>query len=149
MAQIVGDASLRQRARLEQYYNCTFSILEEMWCIHPQDTNRRPNPPGLPVELVGDHILPSGIPARETVRIEPYSLLMVLKERDSLSQSPFDSTLTVGIIPSLRASHPKHLKYFLLYLSVLACLIPRVPLWEAIHQPNSCFLWGIYNLPCW
>ena len=83
---------------------------------------------GLPVKLVGDHILPSGIPAQETLRIEPYSLLMVLKERDSLPHGPFDSTLTAGIIPSWRASHPKHLKYFLIYLSVLACLIPRVPL---------------------
>ena len=40
LAQIRGtfDASLCQRSRLEQYYNYTVSVLEEMWCRHPQDT---------------------------------------------------------------------------------------------------------------
>ena len=51
------------------------------------------------VNLAGGHILPAGIPALDMEGIELTSLLMSHGERDSLPQGPFDSTLTVGIIP--------------------------------------------------
>ena len=57
----------------------------------------------LPVKL-GGCILPALIFAPDVEGIELYSLLMSHRERDNLSQEPFDSTLTVGIIPSQRAN---------------------------------------------
>ena len=45
------------------------------------------------------------------------------------------------------AGHLKRLKYFLIYLRVLACPVPRIPSGELIHQPNSGFCRGIYSLP--
>ena len=57
----------------------------------------------LPVKL-GGHFLPSGVPAPDVEGRELYSLLMSHRERDSFPQRPFDSTLTVGIIPSQRAN---------------------------------------------
>ena len=81
--------------------------------------------------------------------IEPYSLLMSHGERDNFPKGPFDSTLTMGIIPIWEENgrSSKHLKYFLIYLKVLEGLIPRVPFRELIHQPNSGFCRGNYNLP--
>ena len=57
----------------------------------------------LPVKL-GGCVLPALISAPDVQGIELYSLLMRHGERDSLPQEPFDSTLTVGIIPSQRAN---------------------------------------------
>lgn len=45
------------------------------------------------VKLAGGHLLRAGIPALDTEGIEPYSLLMRHRERDSLTQGHFDSTL--------------------------------------------------------
>ena len=57
----------------------------------------------LPVKL-GGCVLPDLISAPDVEGIELYSLLMSYGERDILPQEPFDSTLTVGIIPSQRAN---------------------------------------------
>ena len=57
----------------------------------------------LPVKL-GGHVFPAGIPAPDVVGTELYSLLMTDREKDSLPQRPFDSSLTVGIIPSQGAN---------------------------------------------
>jgi len=59
--------------------------------------------PSLLVNLTGGHVLLAGIPALDMKGIEPYSLLMSHGERDSFPQGPFDSTLTMGIIPSWAA----------------------------------------------
>jgi len=55
------------------------------------------------VKIEGN-VLPAGIPAPDVELREMYLLLMSHRERDSLPQRPFDSSLTVGIIPSQRAN---------------------------------------------
>ena len=67
----------------------------------------------LPVKL-GGRILPALISSPDVEGIELYSLLMSHGEQDSLPQEPFDSTLTVGIIPSQRANgtSSKKMTYF-------------------------------------
>ena len=57
----------------------------------------------LPVKL-GGHVFPAGIPAPDVEGRQLYSLLMCHRERASIPQRPFDSTLTVSIIPSQRAN---------------------------------------------
>ena len=107
--------------------------------------------PSLLVNLTGGHVLLAGIPALDMKGIEPYSLLMSHGERDSFPQGPFDSTLTVGIIPSWAAKWQ-----VIQVFKILSNLskspgrsLSRVPFRELIHQPNSGFCRGNYNLPSW
>ena len=53
---------------------------------------------------LGGHIFPAGNFTPDLQAIELSSLLMSHRERDSLPQRPFDSTLTVGILPGRRAN---------------------------------------------
>ena len=79
------------------------------------------------VKLAGGHLLSVGISALDTEGIEPYSLLMRHRERDSLTQGHFDSTLgmfalfqagqqssksskTFKILPKL-SNHPGYKNY--------------------------------------
>ena len=57
-----------------------------------------------PLVKLGGHDLSAGIFTLDVEGIELYSLPMSYREMDSITQGPFDSTLTVGILPSQRAN---------------------------------------------
>ena len=57
-----------------------------------------------PLVKCGGHVLPAGIPSPDVEGIELCSLLMIHGKRESLPQGPFDSIITMGIIPSKRVN---------------------------------------------
>ena len=102
---------------------------------------------GLLVKLARGHFLLEFL--LQTWRgIELYSLLVSHRENVSFPQGLFESSLTVGIIPSQIATwqviqkmtySEKYLKYYEIYPRIFLHLVSRILLGELIRKPNVGF----------
>ena len=91
------------------------------------------------------HVLPTRIITPDVEGIELYSMPRSHEEMDSLPHRNFDSTLTVGILPSQRAGHPKDDLIEIVYKTLqnlsksLGISCSQSFVGERINQPNLGF----------